>query len=202
MKYLSREFTLREKILLLILAIMLVLVVYYYLVDMPLRSQKEQLTSQKEQLTIEYDAIHAKLLEYHRMQEDMSHVTEDTSFMASYNNRSAEIAFLDKTFKDAEQYSVGFSPVTVEGDQIRRTFVVTYTAGSYDKAMKILKNLANCHYRCIINDISCSSSGEDGVVTVSCGATFFETMVDRNTDAGLPVIEQPAAVETTEETTE
>ncbi len=201
MKYLSREFTLREKILLLILAIMLVLVVYYYLVDMPLRSQKEQLTSQKESLTIEGDAVHAKLQEYLKMQEDLSHVTEDTSIMASYNNRSAEITFLDETFKSAKQYSVGFSPVTVEGDQIRRTFVVTYTAGSYEKAMKILKKLADCHYRCIINDISCSNSEDGGVVTVSCGATFFETMVDRNTDAGLPVIEQPA-VEATEEATE
>ena len=198
MKRLSREFTTREKVLLLILAILLVLVVYYYLVDLPLRSQKEQLLSQQQQLTTEYELVHAKYQEYLKMQEDMSHITEDTSVMESYNNRSAEIAFLDKLFSHTRQYSVGFSPVTVTGDQIRRNFSVTYTAKSYEQAVKILEKLADCQYRCVINDISCTGEDDrtlDKAVTISCGATFFETMVERNTDAGLPEVEQPAATE-------
>ena len=200
MKNLSREFTTREKILLLVLAIMMVLVVYYYLVDLPMRSQKETLTAEKQQLQIDYDVTHAKYQEYLRMQQDMEQVTEDTSIMASYNNRSEEIAFLDNLFKNTLQYSVGFSPVTVEGDQIRRSFTVSFTAKSYDQAVKILKKLADCHYRCIISDISCSGNGDaalDGAVTVSCGAVFYETMVDRTTDAGLPVVQTPVVTEDT-----
>ena len=205
MKSLSREFTTREKILLLILAILLVLVVYYYLVDLPLRSQKEQLDAQKQQLQTDYDIVHAKYTEYLAMQQDLALVTEDTSIMASYNNRSGEIAFLDKLFSHTLQYSVGFSPVTVEGDQIRRSFTVTFTAKSYEQAIKILKKLADCKYRCVINDISCTGVDEralDGAVTISCGATFFETMVERTTDAGLPVVEQPVVAEDASTTTE
>ena len=206
MKRLSREFTTREKILLLILAILLVLVVYYYLVDLPLRSQKESLLSQQQQLQTDYDIVHAKYTEYLRMQQDLAQVTEDTSIMASYNNRSEEIAFLDKLFSHTRQYSVGFSPVTVEGDQIRRDFTVSFTAKSYDQAVKILGKLADCQYRCVINDISCTGVDDralDGAVTVSCGATFFETMVERTTDAGLPVVQQPVVTEdTTGEATE
>ncbi len=199
MKSLSREFTTREKILLLILAILLVLVVYYYMVDIPLRSQKDSLTSEISAAQSEYDITHAKYNEYLKMQADMEKVTEETSVMASYNNRSQEIAFLNDLFKNTLQYSVGFSPVTVEGDQIRRAFTVSFTAASYKQAEKILKKLADCNYRCIISDITCSGNGEealDGPVTISCGAVFFETMVDRTTDAGLPVIAQaPAPVE-------
>ncbi|MCR5097510.1 MAG: type II secretion system protein M [Lachnospiraceae bacterium] len=199
MKNLSREFTTREKILLLVLAILLVLVVYYYLVDLPLRGQKESLTSELTAAQADYDATHAKYTEYLKMKADMEQVTEDTSIMASYNNRSEEIHFLDDLFKNTLQYSVGFSPVTVEGDQIRRAFTVSFTAASYDQAVKILERLADCHYRCVISDISCSGSGEEGLkgpVSVSCGAVFFETMVDRNTDAGLPVVVQtPVATE-------
>ena len=194
MKHLSREFTTREKILLLILALLLVVVVYYYLVDIPLRSEKDSLTSQLDQLNTDYQITHAKYEEYMRMKADMEKVTEDTSVMASYNNRSEELAFLDDLFKNTLQYSVGFSPVTVEGDQIRRDFTVSFTARSYEQATAILGRLADCHLRCIVNDISCSGNGEtalNGAVTVSCGATFYETMVDRNTDAGLPVIETP-----------
>ena len=201
MKRLSREFTTREKVLLLVLAILLVLVVYYYMVDIPLRSQKEQLTAQKQQLEADYETVHARYLEYISMKEDLAKVTEDTSIMASYNNRAKEIAFLDKLLSNTVHYSVGFSPVTVQGDQIRRSFTVTFTAKSYKQAMKILGKLADCKYRCVINDISCSGEGErtlDGAVTVSCGATFFETMVERTTDAGLPVAEQPATTGTAE----
>ncbi len=197
MKHLSREFTTREKVLLLILGILLVLVVYYYLVDIPLRSQKESLTSQLEGLQTDYQITDAKYHEYLKMKEDMEKVTADTSIMASYNNRSEEIAFLDDLFKNTRQYSVSFSPVTVEGDQIRRAFTVSFTAASYDQAVKILKELADCHYRCIISDISCSGNDENalnGAVTISCGAVFYETMVDRTTDAGLPVIEQAPVV--------
>ena len=200
MKHLSREFTTREKILLLVLAILLVLVVYYYLVDMPFRSQKETLTAEMQTLQVDYDTTHAKYLEYLRMKQDMEQVTEETSIMASYNNRSEEIAFLDRLFRNTLQYSVGFSPVTVEGDQIRRAFTVSFTAKSYDQAVKILEKLADCHYRCIISDISCSGSGDaalDGAVTVSCGAVFYETMVDRTTDAGLPVVTAPIVTEDT-----
>lgn len=199
MDRLSREFTPREKVLLLILAILLVVVVYYYLVDIPLRSQKETLTAQKEQLTVDYETTHARYLEYLKMAEDMERVTADTSIMASYNNRLEEIDFLDDLFSKSRHYSVGFSPVTVEGNQIRRAFSVTYNAASYDKAIKILKKLAECKYRCVINDISVSGNGGralEGPVTVSCGATFFETMVERDTDAGLPETE---ATPTTEE---
>ncbi len=197
MKNLSREFTTREKILLLVLAVLLVLVVYYYLVDMPLRSQKETLTSGIATAQAEYDTTHAKYMEYQHMKEDMEQVTEDTSIMASYNNRSEEIAFLDDLFKNTLQYSVGFSPVSVEGDQIRRSFTVSFTAASYEQAMNILKKLSDCHYRCVISDIACSGNGESslsGPVTISCGAVFFETMVDRTTDAGLPVVVQAPAV--------
>ena len=198
MKHLSREFTTREKVLLLILAILMVFVVYYYLVDIPLRSQKESLTSQLDQLNTDYQITHAKYQEHLKMKSDMEQVTADTSIMASYNNRSEEIDFLDEIFKGTSQYSVGFSPVTVEGDQIRRNFTVSFTTGSYEQAIAILKKLADCHYRCTVNDISCSGNGEEslsGTVTVSCGATFYETMVDRNTDAGLPVVEAPAVTE-------
>ncbi|MCR4797450.1 MAG: type II secretion system protein M [Lachnospiraceae bacterium] len=201
---LSREFTTTEKILLGILAVLLILVVYFYAVDMPLRNQEQNLNSQKASLTVEADALEAKVAEYRRMKQEIENMPADTPSMESYNNRTNEINFLNDLLANTANYSVGFSPVTVSGNQVRRDFTITYTCASYAEAMDLFSRLVNCKYRVLVKDASCSSvdSGTalDGAVSVSATATFYETLVDKTTDAGLPAPE-PAAVtpETVEE---
>lgn len=191
MKFLSRDFTKREQILLIILGILLVLVVYYYLVDMPLRSQTQELESKRSELEAEVTVAQAKVAEYEQMEADLAKLGSSATYMESYNNRTNEINFLNDTLASTQAYSISFSPVTVEGNQVRRQFQLAYTCDSYTEAMDILGKLTYGHYRCLISDVGCapvqnSNSTLTGAVNVTVNATFYETLVGKNTDAGLP----------------
>ena len=193
MKFLSRDFTKREQILLIILGLLLVLVVYYYLVDMPLRSQMTQLESQKTELEADVTMAEAKVAEYQKMEEDLARLGNSASYMESYNNRTNEINFLNDLLASTAAYSVNFSPVTVDGNQVRREFQLAYTCGSYSEAMDILGRLSYCKYRCLISDVGCapvqnSNTALTGAVNVTVNATFYETLVGKTTDAGLPEV--------------
>lgn len=205
MKFLSKDFTQREKVLLVILAILLVLVFYYYAVDMPLRNQEEVLNSQKSVLETDVQIAEAKVAEYEKMEETLKNLGDDANRMESYNNRTNEINFLNDLLAKTTAYSIGFSPVTVEGNQVRREFSLAYTCGSYSEAMDLLKKLSQCKYRCLISDVSCAPGDTNtalkGAVNVSVNATFYETLVNKTTDAGLPEPEPVAENETTEEQT-
>ena len=204
MKFLSRDFTKREQILLIILGLLLVLVVYYYLVDMPLRSQTQELESRKAGLETDVTIAEAKVAEYEKMEEDLKRLGSKASYMESYNNRTNEINFLNDLLSSTSAYSVNFSPVTVDGNQVRREFQMAYTCSSYSEAMDILGKLTYCKYRCLISDVGCapvqnSNTALTGAVNVTVKATFYETLVGKNTDAGLPEMEPEQPVEETGE---
>jgi Tfp pilus assembly protein PilO len=203
MKFLSKDFTQREKILLVILAILLVLVFYYYAVDMPLRNQEEILNSQKSALETDVQVAEAKVAEYEKMEETLKNLDANASRMESYNNRTNEINFLNDLLAKTSAYSIGFSPVTVEGNQVRREFSLSYTCGSYSEAMDLLKQLSQCKYRCLISDVSCApvntNTALNGAVNVSANATFYETLVNKTTEAGLPEAEPEEQTTTAEE---
>ena len=191
MRFLSRDFTKREQVLLIILGLLLVLVVYYYLVDLPLRSETQRLESERAGLEADVAVAEAKVAEYQRMEEQLAKLGNSATYMESYNNRTNEINFLNDLLSSTAAYSISFSPVTVEGNQVRREFQLAYTCGNYSQAMDILGKLTYGHYRCLISDVGCapvqnSNSALTGAVNVTVSATFYETLVGKNTDAGLP----------------
>ncbi|MCR5544997.1 MAG: type II secretion system protein M [Lachnospiraceae bacterium] len=204
MKALSKDFTQREKVLLVILGILLVLVFYYYVVDLPLRNQEQTLNGQKTTLTADVEAAEEKVKEYENMESLLSKMDASSPRMESYNNRTNEINFLNDLLANTASYTLGFSPVTVEGNQVRRTFSLSYTCGSYSEAMSILEQLDECKYRCLVTDVSCvpanSNTTLTGAVNVTVNATFYETLVGKTTDAGLPEEEVADTTSGTEST--
>lgn len=191
MKVLSRDFTLTEKILLLILSIALIVLAYYQFIDQPVRSGLASAQAEKESLQIELDAVQLKLAQLERMEQEMTGLTGSgsLSMMASYNNSKAEIALLNDVLEDTQKYSVSFSDVTRNGDLIRRNFSLQFTAADYAEATELLARLSGSEYRCLLGNVFCDSEDGDllkGPVSVSATATFFETMVGGKADAGLP----------------
>ena len=115
--------------------------------------------------------------------------TTETDYMASYNNRKAEIHLLNDILKAANSYSISFGEVTRDGDQIRRDVNMQFTTGRYSAMEGILSRLANGPYRCLLKDVNCTSAKGDvknGDIAVSVSMTFYETMVGSNDNAGLP----------------
>ena len=195
MKILSRDFTRTEKIILAILALVLVGLAYYQFVDKRVRESIEKANAEAEAIRVELTAVEAKIQRMEEMQAEL-----DSIHMGSYNNSKEELAFLNDVLKSALQYSITFSNVTRDGDQIRRNFSLQFTTADYAAMERLINQLCNSKLRCLINDISYSVtrynySAEDreryGVdwyerVNVNCTATFFETMVGGTEDAGLP----------------
>ena len=202
MKILSRDFSRGEKIILIILAIVLVGLVYYQFVDKAVRESIEKANAEAEAIKVELTTVNAKIKRMEEMQAELDSITSDpnASYMGSYNNSKEEIAFLNDVLSNALQYSISFSNVTRDGDQIRRNFSLQFTTSDYASMERIIKQLCDGKMRCLINDISYSTTRYNysaaerekyGVdyyerVNVNCTATFFETMVGGTEDAGLP----------------
>ena len=202
MKILSRDFSRGEKIILALLAFVLVGLVYYQFVDKAVRSSIEKANAEAEAIKVELTAVNAKIKRMEEMQAELDSIQSDpsASYMGSYNNSKEELAFLNDVLGGTLQYTITFSNVTRDGDQIRRNFSLQFTTADYAGMERIMKQLCDGKLRCLINDISYSITRynysaaereEYGVdyyerVNLNCTATFFETMVGGTEDAGLP----------------
>ena len=198
MKVLSRDFTLKEKLLLLLLGLVLVGLAYYQFVDQPVRSKIESARAEADSLSMELKTVEAKLERMHRMRDELEDVTAggSASEMGSYNNSKEEYTVLNDILGSALKYSITFANVTRDNDQIRRNFTFQFTSDDYDAMERMIGELLDNHYRCLIGDLRCTASRDghvmEGNITVNGTATFYETMVGGTPDAGLPV-SKPAA---------
>lgn len=192
MKVLSRDFTLKEKILMIALVLMLMALGYYFLIDQPVRDGIASANADYEMYTEELNALQVKIARLDAMQQELDAMKSDKTRMPSYNASRQEINFLNTVLADAQDYTVTFSSVTREGDQIRRSFTLQFTAADFAGARNLLNNLSGGELRCKLGDMSyaVNAAAADGTqaasVTVSVSAVFYETMVDGTADAGLP----------------
>ena len=187
MKIMSRDFTLSEKIMLLILALILLGLVYYWFVDQTVRSSITASNIEAESIQTQMDAVEKRILYLQSLQNSMDELEDagNLSWMGSYNNSKAEVAFLNDILADTQEYSISFAAVTRSGDQIRRNFTLKFQTRNYKAAQDIIVRLCSGTDRCLVGDIKCSIA-KDRKVTTSASATFFETMVGGTPDAGLP----------------
>ena len=183
----SRDFTRTEKILIAVLALILLALVYYQFVDKNVRQAITNAESEAQMVETELTAAQARLAAAQKIKSSMDELeaSGQASWMGSYNNSRAEVAFLNSILADTLQYSVTFSNVTRSGDQIRRSFTLEYRTASYAAAHEIMARLCQSHDRCLVSDASFAQE-KDGVVVVRQAATFYETMVGGTPDAGLP----------------
>ena len=191
MKLMSRDFTLKEKIILLVLALVLLGTLYYFGVDQPVRRAINNTVSEREMLNTELTGLNQTVASLKKMQTELDTLEGDTVYgkMGSYNNSKAELDELNTILKDAQSYDISFNDVTKEDDLIRRSFSLTFTASDYNKAQELITELCQGEWRCLVSDISFASPNSDlsqGSVSVGLNATFYETMVDGTVDSGLP----------------
>lgn len=191
MRALSRNFTSREKVLLVVLSIILLGLLYFLLIDRPVRNGITEAQNDKVQLQMERDMLNLKIEQLESMEMELDELvhSDKVSIMASYNNSKEEIRFLNDILAGTLQYTVDFSGVTRDGDQIRRDFSLDFTAKNYADACEVLNKLNNSNYRCLIGTVIVSSKENDiqkGAIMVKAAATFYETMVGGIEDAGLP----------------
>ena len=201
MKTLKRDFTRKEKILILVLTIIILGLLYYLVVDRTVRTGIAQANEEAAVLEDEANAINAQVQRLSEMQDEIMAESGDASYMPSYNASKQELEILNDVLGDADSYTINFSDLLRDGDQIKREFTLSFTANSYGSAVSILDNLENSNIRCLLGDFQVSASGEGdssvtgGSVSVNCTATFYETMYGGIEDSDLPQIETAPEVE-------
>ena len=192
MKILSRDFSTREKILMLILVLLLLGLGYYRFIDQPVREAIVQSEAERETLQTELLILQNRAAALSRMQIELNDMSESGSLsrMGSYNNSKDELALLNDILRDTQQYTISFSNVTRDGNQIRRNFALQFAVADYAGMQRAIQRLTESEYRCLIGDVSCVtavSGSSAGTLTVNATATFYETMVGGVPDVGLPV---------------
>ena len=93
MKILSRDFSTKEKVLLLILCLILLAFAYYRFIYVPCQDALEKANSDRDTLQMQLMAVLTKEKQLKGMQDELTEMGEliQTSRMESYNNSKAEI---------------------------------------------------------------------------------------------------------------
>ncbi|MBR2547691.1 MAG: hypothetical protein IKF07_05835 [Eubacterium sp.] len=187
MNIMSREFTTSEKILIAVLSILLVGLLYYRFVYVTTEEMTSTLKSRADIAQADLDLANAKIAKLENMEKEMDEmdISEDTSRMESYNNSKRETAFLNQVLRGVSDYSISFTEITRDGDQIRRTFTLQFETKSYNDAVGVVSDLTHGEYRCLVDDINYSLN-DNNVIYINLTATFFETMVGGTPDSALP----------------
>ncbi len=199
MKNLNREFKLRERLLLLALAAIVIAAVYYYLVHKPVSQGIATAKQQISELTSEKESLDNQIALLERMQEtNQDAFAVELGYMPSYNNSENEIRLLNDVLQNTIDYTVTFSGLSRNGNQIRRSFSLVFRVNDYNEVERILYELSKTEMRCLIGDISCSITGDnynwlegtwiDGeeTIQINTSATFYETLVEGTPDSALP----------------
>ncbi len=181
----KREFTQREKVLLLVLAVILLVTGYLKLFSEPV--EKEYAAAQ-----IQYDHAQSDLareqtkLSSMRKMEGALKTLEDGGIspditIPAYDNSGNVMAQLDSILKSAVSYQMSFSDVVYGTSLVSRPLKLTFTAKNYAAAKAILSGLHDCKYRCTLSDIAMSSGSDTGDVrsdgvSVALTVTFYEKL--------------------------
>ena len=191
MKLLSRDFTRGEKVLLLLLALILIVLAYFQFVFKPVRDGIAKANSESENLRTELTVVKAKVATLEKMQAEIDDIMadENVSLMPSYNNKKAVNTLLSDVL-GSMTYSATLSNMTRNGNLIRRNVQLQFNAPSYAAMERVFTRLSSNPYRCLIDNVTCSSYidryTDEIAYTVNMTATFFETLVGGTPDAALP----------------
>ena len=169
----SREFTTREKILLLVLCVLLLGIVYYEFIIKDVDETIKQYDT--EDLETELLIEQTKAQSIMDMEAEMKNTKAETdSVVASYSNIKNEISALNDIFAAASTYNFDFNQAMKDGDAVRRDINISFTAGSYSTAERIIEKLHDCKYRCLIRSISINTSSGEGISSGSVGVSMTD----------------------------
>jgi len=186
---LSRQFTRRERVLLLILAVLLLFAVYFLGVHLPVTEALERARTESGAVSADVLVLEAKQQRMGQMQQELDAILSqpDAAEIPTYDNLQRVIDFLNTVLSPAEDYTLSFQGLQQSGDStvLRREMQLGYISPSYGAARAVLEQLQNCPFRCQLSGLSMAPFAEEGrmdtaavmtegPVQVSLTVTFFE----------------------------
>lgn len=201
----KREFTQREKALLLALAIILLFAGYWKLFSEPVEEEYTAAQVQYDHVQGDLAQEQIKLSSMKKMERTLKKL-EDSGMSSNimipaYDNSGNVMVQLDSILKSAASYQVTFSDVMYGSNLVSRPLKLTFTAKNYAAAKEILSGLYDCKYRCTLSGITVASGSDAGDVrtsgvSVALTVTFYEKLdaaAKRDRAAGSSRTAQTAA---------
>lgn len=175
----KRQFSLREKVLLVILALLLLTCVYYVLVAKPVQETLLSASQRQSEADSQMTIASAQLEKMHHMQSALAQLDQSAQAdVPDYDNAKNVVELLNRAMTMTDEYTLSFQPVTTEGSIVSRTVQMTFRCGGYATSKSILQTLLDSDYRCRITSMSVScSQGWDirqEEVVVNASVTFYE----------------------------
>lgn len=171
----------REIVMLLLLVAILVGVIYYMAFYTPLQKELADLSSQSAALDGQIQSATTKLQSMAAMQAELDEILsrpeDEITEIAPYDNKEVVLNELNGILYGTD-YSLTFTDPQIQDDgTVRRVVSMSFTCSSYKTAKSIITALAQNQWRCLVGNLSVSSS--DNIMTdevsISATITFFES---------------------------
>lgn len=172
-----RQLTAREWMLLAVLGVMLLVSGYMMLFYMPMTTERDRCISETESCQIEIEAAQIRLEDMRRMERELEELFSGEVpplSIADYDNLKPIMFELNAILAAAENYTLSFSTVDASQTIVRRSISMSFTADSYAAARKILQQLHDSAFRCMLDSLNLNLGGGDGAVSVSGIIVYFE----------------------------
>lgn len=174
----KRRLTVRELVLLGVLALILLISCYVMLFYLPVTAELDRLENETELCRTQLDAAQQRAEEKQRMERELEELfaqPEPPLGMPAYDNLQQVMFELNAILAATEEYALSFGTVDAGGSIVHRRISLSFNSGSYEQAKAVLQQLHDSMYRCMLEDLrlSMGSEQEDGV-TVSGSIIFFE----------------------------
>lgn len=178
----SRVFSVREKVLLVILALLVIGAAYYFFVQQPV---SETLSSAKDEIEL-YElnstVLSAKIAQARAMSKELEELKKngEPAEVPAYDNLPTVITFLDTVLSTKQNYKLSLSDPSFDNGIARRGASVSFTASSYKDACNAIEILQNCPFMCKVDNVSISPSSkpimEDTNLSVGINLVFYESV--------------------------
>ncbi len=184
------KLSIREIVMLVLLAALLIGLWYYLGFYKPLQEEIADLKVQSSAVDGELTTAMANLESMNKMQEELDAILarpkNEISEIAPYDNKEVVLSELNGILYGTD-YSLTFAEPQIQDDGIvRRVVSMSFRCNNYEAAKNIVTALAQNQWRCLVGNLSLSSA--DNVMTdevkVSATITFFESTELQADDAG------------------
>ncbi len=174
----KRQFSLRERILMIVLAVLLIACVYYILVEKPVQDTMLSASQRQGEAESQLTIASAQLKKMHQMQSALDQLEQSAQAdVPDYDNARNVVELLNRAMANTHEYNLNFSSVTTDGAIAMRTIQMDFKCGGYADAKTVLQTLLDSDYRCRITSMSVTCGSGDITkqeVTVKASVTFYE----------------------------
>ena len=172
---LSKQFTRREKVLLIILALLLLFAVYFLAVHRPVTEALDRIRTESETISSDLVVLEAKHQRMEQMQKELDEILAQPNVaeIPTYDNLQQVMDFLNTVLRSASEYSLSFQNLSQpeDGSILRRTTQMAFVSPSYKEAQDMVAPAAADG-----QSQDTAAALTDGPVEVSVTVTFFEKL--------------------------